>query len=127
LRRIGDGHVRLSFGDGVAVCPRSRPSPPLTTRFKEVRQATGDDGRRQNVIRNVSGIVADLGGLSTTTISPTYGEEAGRLAAAEQAARSALGDDAFESAHTQGADRSLDHTARFAITTLNGLDPSTDR
>ncbi len=66
-----------------------------------------------------------LGGLSKATISPTYGEEADRLTAAEQAARAALGDDAFTSAHRQGAVWSLDQTARFAITTLNRLELST--
>ena len=59
-----------------------------------------------------------LGGLSTATISPTYGDEAGRLATAQKAAKSALGDDAFASAYSQGTGGSLDDTARFAITTL---------
>jgi predicted ATPase/DNA-binding winged helix-turn-helix (wHTH) protein len=64
-----------------------------------------------------------LGGLSTATISPTYGDEAGHLADAEEAVRSALGDDAFSSAYSQGAGQSLDQTARFAIRTLSRLKP----
>lgn len=62
-----------------------------------------------------------LGGISRATISPTYGDEADRLAAAENAARAALGNETFERAHHQGAERSLHQTARFAVTVLDAL------
>lgn len=59
-----------------------------------------------------------LGGLSASTISPTYGEEADRLGDAERAARSALGADVFEAAFAEGSAHSLDGTARMAAATL---------
>lgn len=64
-----------------------------------------------------------LGGLSTLSISPTYGDEAARLAVAEQAARSSLGDTDFSRAHSQGTERSLAQTARAAVAILNRLRP----
>lgn len=74
-----------------------------------------------------SGAAQVLGGLSASTISPTYGREADLLDAAEQAARSALGDESFESDHQVGADRSLDNTARLAITILKGVEARTEQ
>lgn len=86
-----------------------RNLPTLLTRLEEWRSAA-----------------RVLGGLSASTISPTYGQEAALLDAAEQGARSALGDEAFESCHQDGAGLSLAQTARFAITTLKGLEPRAD-
>ncbi len=63
-----------------------------------------------------------LGGLSASTISPTFGEEADRLDEAERAARSALGDEAYDSDRRIGAGRSLSQTAAFAVATLRALD-----
>ena len=68
-----------------------------------------------------------LGWLSTATISPTYGDEARRLAAAEQATRSALGPAAFAELADQGPQRSLDETARFTAALLRGARSPADR
>ena len=67
-----------------------------------------------------------IGGLSAISISPTFGEEAQRLAAAERAARSALGDEGFALSHRRGAERDLQQTAHFAVTILGGLVPRSE-
>lgn len=62
-----------------------------------------------------------LGGLSTATISPTFGDEAERLSAAEAAVRAVLDADEYAAAHAVGAGRSLDQLARFAVGVLTNL------
>ncbi len=61
-----------------------------------------------------------LGGLSAITISPSFGEEAERLGAAEAATRDVLTDE-FAAVYTRGSERSLDQTARAAISTLRQM------
>lgn len=68
-----------------------------------------------------SGAAEMLGGLSAVSISPTYGDEAERLTAAERAVRSALDDDDFARAYRRGAARGLDETAGVALTLLDAL------
>lgn len=60
-----------------------------------------------------------LGGLDAVAISPTYGDEADRLAESERRARAELGADEFAAAHRRGAVRSLDDTARHAVELLD--------
>ena len=62
-----------------------------------------------------------LGGLSADSVSPTYGDEATRLADAAELTRSALGPERFDQAHAKGTQRNLDQTARAALAVLNGL------
>ena len=58
-----------------------------------------------------------LGGLSVALISPTYGEEADRLAAASEA----LGASRYAAALERGRDRTLAQTARLATAALRDL------
>jgi hypothetical protein len=68
-----------------------------------------------------AGAAEVLGGLSAISISPTYGDEAERLAAAERAVRSALDEADFARAYRRVAARELDETAGVALTLLDAL------
>lgn len=85
-------------GDAVHLLTTLRNTPALLIRLGEWRAAA-----------------ELLGGLSAITISPTYGEEAARLQAAEHETREALGEDEYARTHDAGAGRDLDVVARDTI------------
>ena len=65
-----------------------------------------------------------LGGVSTASITPTYGDEAERLSEAETAARSKLGEDDHAEAFRIGGERDLLATARYALSVLGTHAPA---
>lgn len=125
------GVAQVSAASRRARCGRAEQAIGPLARTVERFAAGGNTSQLLTTLRNLPTLLARLGewtgaaeilgGLSTASTNPTYGDEAVGLAAAERAARQALGDAEHSRSHRRGAERSLDQTAAYAVALLDGL------